>query len=269
MSQLRIIPFVRSRQREHTKNALNRHTEYRRLCYGVISNYTSDARMHPGGPVGKSKLLFWFCVALVLLIRLLVVPMIPTLALADFITRYIPIWLAPLNWVLGLGLLALCQGPLLMPRYVSILLNVLCVASVLFFLGSWRFHPVFSPIIGAFGYFEMNWLIPWWETKWIHQASQSAAMSQNATILKIAVMADGRITLDGSPTTIDSLRVSLKRLADQRGAVWYYREAGQSAAPPESAEIMNAVIENHLPIRLSSRPDYSDAIGSDGKPVTA
>jgi len=81
-------------------------------------------------------------------------------------------------------------------------------------------------------------------------------------------MADGRITVDGSPTTMDSLRMSLKQLADQKGAVWYYREAGRGAAPPESAEIMKEVIENHLPIKLSSRPDYSDAIGPDGISVT-
>jgi hypothetical protein len=61
----------------------------------------------------------------------------------------------------------------------------------------------------------------------------------------------------------------LKRLADQKGVVSYYREAGQSVAPPESAEIMKAMIENHLPIRLSSRPDYSDPIGTEGEPVTA
>jgi hypothetical protein len=28
---------------------------------------------------------------------------------------------------------------------------------------------------------------------------------------------------------------------------------------------MKAVFENRLPIRLSSRPDYSDAIGMDGR----
>jgi hypothetical protein len=93
-------------------------------------------------------------------------------------------------------------------------------------------------------------------------------MSVSAPILKIAVMADGRITVDGSPATIDSLRVSLKRLAEQRGIVWYYREAGEAKAPPESAEVIQAVIENRLPIRLSSRPDFSDAIGPDGKPIT-
>ena len=94
------------------------------------------------------------------------------------------------------------------------------------------------------------------------------SVSPNAPILKIAVMADGRITVDGSPATIDSLRVSLKRLAEQKGIVWYYREAGEAKAPPESAEVIQAVIENRLPIRLSSRPDFSDAIGPDGKPIT-
>jgi hypothetical protein len=219
--------------------------------------------------LSKSKLLFWIGLAAALLIKIWIVPMIPVVEVADFVTRYILISLAPLNSVLGLALLAICLGPLLMPRYLSIPLNVLCVVSVLFFLGSWRFHPVFSPVISVLAYVEMNWLIPWWETKRTHAGGQSMAVGPNATILKIAVMADGSITMDGSPTTTDSLRASLKRLADQKGVVWYYSEAGQSAAPPESAEIMKAVIENHLPIRLSSRPDYSDAIGSDGRPLTA
>jgi hypothetical protein len=89
----------------------------------------------------------------------------------------------------------------------------------------------------------------------------------NAPTLKIAVMADGRIMVDGSPATIDSVCVSLKRLAEQNGVVWYYREAGQGKAPPESTEVIQSVIENRLPIRLSSSPDFSDAIGPDGRPV--
>jgi hypothetical protein len=93
-------------------------------------------------------------------------------------------------------------------------------------------------------------------------------VSANAPILKIAVSVDGRITVDGSPATMDSVRASLKRLAEQKGVVWYYREAGHADAPPESTEVIKAVIENRLPIRLSSRPDFSDAIGADGRPVT-
>jgi hypothetical protein len=90
----------------------------------------------------------------------------------------------------------------------------------------------------------------------------------NVLILKIAIMADGRITVDGLPGTIDSVRVSLRRLAEQKGVVWYYRQGGQGKAPPQSDEIIRAVIENRLPIRLSNRADYSDAIGVDGRPIT-
>jgi TonB family protein len=86
-------------------------------------------------------------------------------------------------------------------------------------------------------------------------------------ILKIAILADGRIMVDGSPATIDSLRLSLKRLAQQKGKVYYYREASQNKAPPEATEVIQAVIENRLPVRLSSGPDFSDAIGPDGEPI--
>jgi hypothetical protein len=125
------------------------------------------AEFTPGASVGKSKLLFWFGVAVVLLIKLVVVPMVttPTMAIADVFTRHIPLWLAPLNWALFLFLVAVCGGPLLMPKYLSISLNVLWAASFLFFLGSWRFHPVFSPIISVLGYVGLYWLIPLWEAQ--------------------------------------------------------------------------------------------------------
>jgi hypothetical protein len=93
-------------------------------------------------------------------------------------------------------------------------------------------------------------------------------VSPDTPTLKITVMANGRITVDGMPATIDSLRVSLKRLAEQKGVVCYYRESGQAEAPPEAAEVIQTVIENRLPIKLSSRPDFSDAIGPDGRPIT-
>ena len=96
---------------------------------------------------------------------------------------------------------------------------------------------------------------------------QHAPMNSATPILKVAVMADGRITVDGKPTTIESLRVSLKGLAQQHGIVWYYREAGQSEPPPQATEVIQAIIDNRLPIRMSSRPDYSDAIGMDGRPI--
>jgi len=86
-------------------------------------------------------------------------------------------------------------------------------------------------------------------------------------VLKVAVMADGRITVNGASVTMDSLRESLKKLSQQKGVVWYYREAGGTEGPPEARQVIQAVIDARLPIKLSSRPDYSDAIGKDGKPI--
>lgn len=77
--------------------------------------------------------------------------------------------------------------------------------------------------------------------------------------ITVAVFADGRITADGSPVTIDSLRESFKELAEQKGAVWYYREAGHGKPPPEAMDVMKAIVEARLRFHLSSRPDYSDA----------
>jgi len=92
-------------------------------------------------------------------------------------------------------------------------------------------------------------------------------MDPNAPVLKIAVMADGRISVDAKPTTIESLRISLKELAQLHGTVWYYREAAQSEGPEQAKEVIHEIIENRLPIRMSSRPDYSDSIGKDGRPT--
>ena len=92
-------------------------------------------------------------------------------------------------------------------------------------------------------------------------------VSPDAPILKVAVFSDGRLTVDGNSSTIESLREALRSLSEKHGAVWYYREAGQKQPPPIAMEALKAVTELRLPIRLSSRPDYSDAIGFDGKPI--
>jgi hypothetical protein len=86
-------------------------------------------------------------------------------------------------------------------------------------------------------------------------------------IVKVSVFADGRLTLDGAPSTVQNLRDALRRLSEQHGIVWYYREAGQQEPPPIAKEVMQAVIDAKLPIRMSSRPDYSDTIGPGGKPT--
>jgi hypothetical protein len=86
-------------------------------------------------------------------------------------------------------------------------------------------------------------------------------------VLKLAVLANGRITVNGGPATLESLRESLKTLSQQKGVVWYYREAANTEAPPVVKQVVKAIVDARLPVRFSSRPDYSDTIGPDGKPV--
>src|SRR6185436_13061508 len=98
-------------------------------------------------------------------------------------------------------------------------------------------------------------------------SAKPSVPNPNAPVLKIAVFADGRLTVDGAAATIVSLQESLRTLSEKDGVVWYYREAGQQEPPAIAMDVMKAVVEARRPIRLSSRPDYSDAIGADGRPT--
>jgi hypothetical protein len=93
-------------------------------------------------------------------------------------------------------------------------------------------------------YLLVTLFLPKWTSIGFHfrRPLHSASMNPKPPILKIAVMTDGSITVDGSSATMESLRASLKQLAEQKGIVWYYREAGQSAAPQQSAQVIQAVI---------------------------
>jgi hypothetical protein len=93
------------------------------------------------------------------------------------------------------------------------------------------------------------------------------SLDPNAPILKIALMANGSIMVDGAPSNLDSLRTSISSIAQRKGRVWYYREAAHAQAPPEAVEIMRLIVKNRVPVRLSTQPDYSDSVGRDGKPV--
>jgi hypothetical protein len=99
------------------------------------------------------------------------------------------------------------------------------------------------------------------------QSKSQGAVSPNAPVLKVAVFGDGRLTVDGTPSTMPTLRESLRRLSQQHGVVWYYRETGRQDPPAVAMEVIQAVVEARLPIRLSSRPDYFDSIGLDGRPI--
>jgi hypothetical protein len=79
------------------------------------------------------------------------------------------------------------------------------------------------------------------------------------TILKVMVFSDGAVRLDGRPVSLTGLAEALDAASSQGTVVWYYRENG-AADPPETAmEVMKLIADRRLPVRLSTKPDFSDA----------
>jgi hypothetical protein len=86
-------------------------------------------------------------------------------------------------------------------------------------------------------------------------------------VAKVSVLSSGKVLLNGKPTTLAALDAALSSLAASEGVVWYYREAAEAAEPPAaSAQVIELVIKHRLPISMSTKPDFSDAVGSDGRP---
>jgi hypothetical protein len=92
-------------------------------------------------------------------------------------------------------------------------------------------------------------------------------IADSPNILKIAVTRGGKVTANGKPTTLEDLNSICRGLAEHKGEVWYYREASKDDPHPIALKILDIIIRYNLPIRLSSKPDYSDAINGRGESV--
>ncbi len=84
-------------------------------------------------------------------------------------------------------------------------------------------------------------------------------------VLKLAIMRDGSITLDGVRTPLEDLDAKLKELAEKKGTVYYYRETGAEEPHPNAMKVINTLKAHQLPVSLSSKPDYSDYVTPDGQ----
>jgi hypothetical protein len=81
---------------------------------------------------------------------------------------------------------------------------------------------------------------------------------------RIAVTAKGTVSFDGAVITIDALKQKLSDLKKRNRVVWYYREAGKDEPPPQAMQVIKLIIDNRLPISMSTKPDYSDVLLPDG-----
>ena len=89
------------------------------------------------------------------------------------------------------------------------------------------------------------------------------APAASAPILRISITRDAKVYADGRAVTLpglDSLFAALKAI---KGVVWYYQEASARGPAAKQASVitsvLDAVIRHQLPVRLSSKPDFSDA----------
>lgn len=68
-------------------------------------------------------------------------------------------------------------------------------------------------------------------------------------MVKVKVNQSGEIFIEGKPATIDELKREFARLKQVNGGVWYYAE---DSFTPQSEAVKRAIIEAHLPMKLTS-----------------
>jgi hypothetical protein len=92
-------------------------------------------------------------------------------------------------------------------------------------------------------------------------------IADSRKVLKVAITAGGQITAGGRPTTLDALIPMLRELARNKGEVWYYREAPEADPHPNAMKVLEAIVDQNLPVLLSTKPDYSDSVDDKGRSV--
>jgi hypothetical protein len=81
-------------------------------------------------------------------------------------------------------------------------------------------------------------------------AKRQPVYEPKGPILKVFVNADGTILADGQPTTLDDLRKKFAELKTKDGAVWYSRANPGGDPPPHAMEVIVAITEARLPVKL-------------------
>jgi biopolymer transport protein ExbD len=88
----------------------------------------------------------------------------------------------------------------------------------------------------------------------------------NGPVAKIRITQDGVVSLDDKTVSLDELKAALSTLKQSSGSsVWYYRENAAAQPHPNAMEALRIIVAAKLPIRLSTKPDFSDFVGADGR----
>lgn len=95
------------------------------------------------------------------------------------------------------------------------------------------------------------------------------AAIDDSKIAKVKIDQAGRIFLNEKQVSLDELKAAFARLKQAGGVVWYYRENPVGEPSAEAMSVIQAIVDARLPVRLSSKPDYSDVVSPDGRSNSA
>ena len=88
----------------------------------------------------------------------------------------------------------------------------------------------------------------------------------DAPSVKIWISKTGSVEISGKQVEVESVGPMLAELAQRKGEVFYGRDAAEEEPHPNAVKVLQMVIANGLPIRMSTKRDFSDAVSLDGKP---
>lgn len=87
-----------------------------------------------------------------------------------------------------------------------------------------------------------------------------AAAQQDPHIVKVWVTKDGVVELNGKVADLPAIEAALTAAAKIDGVVFYGRDDAREHPHPTGAKVVEMIAAHHLPVRLSSKPDFSDEI---------
>jgi hypothetical protein len=100
-----------------------------------------------------------------------------------------------------------------------------------------------------------------WSVAIYAEAKQSNSQCDH---LQVSVLPSNKVLLFGVETKLDELSIELKRAAENSGSVLYYRERADGSSLAIEAKIIQLVLDNQLPIMMSSQADFSDLLYASG-----
>ena len=89
--------------------------------------------------------------------------------------------------------------------------------------------------------------------------------SHNPKVMQISVLASGTVLLNRQIATIPEVKRALSRAKARRQNIWFYREGGKGDPAAAAIELFKFIVENQLPVSISSRADFADYLDAEGR----